>query len=128
MTKEEIEKENKRLTELLNHSNVRLAEEQLQNVELEEENEQLKIKIKALESANKAMVKEIDDMSSGGIGILSKITKLEEEKCELLGLIQAKDKLIEKMKRCYNCKFNDKFIDVPCDDCEENYSKWELAE
>ena len=27
------------------------------------------------------------------------IVKLEKEKCELLGLIQAKDKLIEKMKR-----------------------------
>lgn len=82
---EEIEKENKRLTELLNRSNVRLAKEQLKNV------------------------------------------ALEKEKCELLGLIQAKDKLIEKMKRCYNCKFNLKFVDVPCDDCD-NYSKWELAE
>ena len=34
---------------------------------------------------------------------------------------------IEKMKRCYNCKFNLKFVDIPCDDCD-NYSKWELVE
>ena len=34
------------------------------------------------------------------------IVKLEKEKCELLGLIQAKDKLIEKMKRCKNCEFS----------------------
>ena len=54
---------------------------------------------------------------------LDKIKELEKEKCELLGLIQAKDKLIEKM----NCKFNLKFVDVPCDDCD-NYSKWELVE
>lgn len=58
---------------------------------------------------------------------LDKIEELEKEKCELLGLIQAKDELIEKMKRCYNCKFNLKFVDVPCDDCD-NYSKWELVE
>ena len=53
-----LEKEIKRFTELLNRSNVRLAEEQLKNKEL------------------------------------------EKEKCELLGLIQEKDKLIEKMKSC----------------------------
>lgn len=89
---EELEKENKRLTELLNHSNVRLAEEQLQNVEL------------------------------------------EEEKCELLGLIQAKDKLIKKMKSCGNCKWcsNQCCIEnfenpISYRGCE-NYSKWELAE
>lgn len=58
---------------------------------------------------------------------LDKIKELEKEKCELLGLIQAKDKLIEKMKRCYNCKFNLKFVDVHCDDCED-YNKWELVE
>lgn len=34
---EELEKENKRLTELLNRSNVRLAEEQLKDAELEKE-------------------------------------------------------------------------------------------
>ena len=107
----------------------------------EEEIEELKIKVKALEDANKAMVKEIDDMSSGGIGILIKITKLKEEneelkkeKCELLGLIQAKDKLIEKMKSCGNCKwcsnqccienFENPISHRGC----ENYSQWELAE
>ena len=30
---------------------------------------------------------------------------LEKEKCELLGIIQEKDKVIEKMKCCLNCNF-----------------------
>ena len=36
---------------------------------------------------------------------LDKIKELEKEKCELLGLIQEKDKLIEKMKCCATCKY-----------------------
>ena len=65
---------------------------------------------------------------------LDKIKELEEEKCELLGLIQAKDKLIEKMKCCGNCKwcsnqccienFENPISHRGC----ENYSQWELAE
>lgn len=51
---------------------------------------------------------------------LDKIKELEKENEQL-------KQQIEKMKRCYNCKFNDKFVDVPCDDCD-NYSKWELVE
>lgn len=36
---------------------------------------------------------------------LDKIKELEKEKCELLGLIQAKDEQIEKMKCCATCKY-----------------------
>ena len=32
------------------------------------------------------------------------IAELEKEKCELLGIIQAKDELIKKMKCCENCR------------------------
>ena len=32
------------------------------------------------------------------------LSNLEKEKCELLGLIQAKDEQIEKMKCCSNCE------------------------
>ena len=32
------------------------------------------------------------------------VAKLEKEKCELLGIIQAKDEVIEKMKCCENCR------------------------
>ena len=65
---------------------------------------------------------------------LDKIKELEKEKCELLGLIQAKDKLIKKMKSCGNCKwcsnqccienFENPISHRGC----ENYSQWELAE
>lgn len=54
------------------------------------------------------------------------IERLEKEKCELLGLIQAKDKLIEKIKHCTNCKF--KINEEHCGDCDEDYSNWRLAE
>ena len=33
---------------------------------------------------------------------------------------------IEKMKRCFNCKYHNKFIESKCGECED-YSKWELA-
>ena len=56
------------------------------------------------------------------------IVKLKKEKCELLGLIQAKDKLIEKMKRCKNCEFSIPICDTHCQDCDEHYSNWRLAE
>ena len=34
---------------------------------------------------------------------IEKGEQLEKEKCELLGIIQEKDKVIEKMKLCANC-------------------------
>ena len=60
--------------------------------------------------------------------LLRDVERLEKEKCELLGLIQAKDKLIEKMKRCKNCEFNFPICDTHCQDCDEHYSNWRLAE
>ena len=63
---------------------------------------------------------------------LDKIKELEKEKYELLGLIQAKDELIEKMKCCGNCKFSPRFIirEEICISCinSSNKNKWELAE
>lgn len=38
--------------------------------------------------------------------------------------IEERNKQIEKMKHCYNCKFNLKCNDIHCDDCED-YNKWE---
>lgn len=34
---------------------------------------------------------------------------------------------IEKMKRCFNCKYHDKFVESKCGECED-YSKWEIKE
>lgn len=72
----------------------------------------------------------------------SKITELEKEKCELLGIIQGKDKVIaelkvqnEKMKCCENCKNRKGWKgEKPCLDCKFNQfgegteDKWEVAE
>ena len=63
---------------------------------------------------------------------VDKIAELEKEKCELLGFIQTKDKLIEKMRCCSNCKFSPRFIirEEKCIRCikTSNKSEWELAE
>ena len=53
--------------------------------ELEKENAELKAKANALENANKAMVKELDDMTSGGISVLKNVVRSKEQ------LVQAKE-------------------------------------
>lgn len=70
----------------------------------------------------------IDGFKDGATFGYDKANELEKEKCELLGLIQAKDKLIEKMKRCKNCEFSIPICDTHCQDCDEHYSNWRLAE
>lgn len=56
---------------------------------------------------------------------VDKIAELEKEKCELLGLIQEKDEVINKMRNCANCKW--KCTAIKHKICI-NYDKWELAE
>ena len=68
---------------------------------------------------------EQDLMASDTIVKKEFVDNLEKEKCELLGLIQAKDKLIIKMKNCTNCKC--KCTAIKHKICK-NYDKWELAE
>ena len=34
---------------------------------------------------------------------------------------------IEKMKMCFNCKYQNKFVESKCGECED-YSKWEIKE
>lgn len=53
--------------------------------ELEKENIGLKTKIIALENANRAMLKELDNMTSGGIGVLKTVVRNKEK------LIEAKE-------------------------------------
>lgn len=48
------------------------------------------------------------------------IKELQEEIAELKAQI-------EKMKRCFNCKYQNKFVESKCDECED-YSKWEIKE
>ena len=41
--------------------------------------------------------------------------------------IESLKEQIEKMKRCFNCKYQNKFVESKCGECE-NYSKWEIKE
>ena len=47
--------------------------------ELEKENAELKTKVTALENANRAMVKELDDTTNVGLNILQNVVKNKEE-------------------------------------------------
>lgn len=85
---------------------VAIAESELQRFrELKTENTLLKVQIESLKKEN------------------------EQEKCELLGIIQQKDKLIKKMKCCENCKhqYYENGINYCNNRCRENlYNNWEL--
>ena len=71
------------------------------------------------------------------LGLLEDKERLENEKCELLGIIQQKDEIIRKMRLCDNCKHRLKVAEMevldlqkdelrePCNVCE-NYDKWEI--
>ena len=63
--------------------------------------------------------------------LTDKCRSIEQEKCELLGLIQAKDELIEKMKCCENCRHYFKDSETGCklpDDACFEMSAWECKE
>lgn len=55
------------------------------------------------------------------------VIHLEQEKCELLGIIQKKDELIQNMRCCYNCDvyLNDDAYDL-CKLCKD-YSNWGVS-
>ena len=60
--------------------------------------------------------------------ILKENEQLKLEKCELLGIIQKKDELIEKMKRCGNCKHHLRDCQNSLICVNNNHKDWELAE
>lgn len=51
--------------------------------------------------------------------------------CKLIGEQKRKiiklEAQIEKMKMCFNCKYQNKFVESKCGECED-YSKWEIKE
>lgn len=55
------------------------------------------------------------------------VERLENDKCELLGIIQQKDELIKKMKCCGNCIYRGECDLSGYKECK-NFDKWELAE
>lgn len=60
------------------------------------------------------------------------VIHLEQEKCELLGIIQKKDELIQKMICCENCKHFSINAEDEYDCCKSynctNFDKWEFAD
>ena len=65
--------------------------------ELEKENTKLK-------ETNNTLYESVMKVGKRNNELKAQVERLEKEKCELLGLIQEKDKLIEKMKCCENCR------------------------
>lgn len=63
--------------------------------DLEKKNAKLKTKVTALENANRAMVKELDDMTSGGVSVLKNIVRSKEQ------LTKAKE-IIKNCLRLWN--------------------------
>ena len=70
---------NEKLTKMLRHIAGQTYQNQTKVVDLEKENAELKTKVTALENANRAMVKELDDTTSGGLNILQNVVKNKEE-------------------------------------------------
>lgn len=54
--------------------------------------------------------------------------QLKQEKCELLGIIQSKDELIEKLICCGNCKHHLRDCQNSLICVNNNHKDWELAE
>ena len=79
-----------------------------------------------------------EDLKHKKIAIQSRkarIKNLEEEKCELLGIIQGKDKVIKdfeaqisEMRCCENCNNFRHRIDHRCNTECKNLSKWEMKQ
>lgn len=61
----------------------------------------------------------LEEVKAKCLKMVAHVKNLEQEKCELLGIIQKKDELIEKMKCCSNCKHFNKENDLEyCWNCE----------
>ena len=62
--------------------------------ELEKENAELRTTTVALENANKAMSKELDDMTSGGISVLKNVVRSKEQLTQAKGLLKKIEKIV----------------------------------
>lgn len=60
----------------------------IKNKRLEKENTELRTKVTALENANRAMVKELDDMTSGGLSVLENVVRNKEQLTKAIEIIK----------------------------------------
>lgn len=67
-------------------------------INLEKENAELKTKATALENANRAMVKELDDTTSGGLSVLENVVRNKEQLTKAKELLK---RFIEKSNPIY---------------------------
>lgn len=77
---EKLEKENANLNanlKVLRKYELNIAKLEIEK--LEKENAELRTKTTALENANRVMVKELDDMTSGGISVLKNVVRSKEQ-------------------------------------------------
>lgn len=63
--------------------------------ELEKENTELRTKTTALENANRAMVKELDEMTSGGVSVLENVVRSKEQ-------LAKAESLITRLSTCFS--------------------------
>lgn len=71
-----LRKENKELRD--NYDGYKaVAEPEIER--LKKENAELRIKVTALENANRVMVKELDDTTSGGLSVLKNVVRSKEQ-------------------------------------------------
>lgn len=56
--------------------------------ELEKENAELRTKTTALENANRAMIKELDEMTSGGVSVLENVVRSKEQLAKAKEIIE----------------------------------------
>ena len=90
--------------------------------------------------------KYLDDVNEEMLNRFNRLAELEEENEKLkgdlelwesgacrainldkCGVVKELKEQIEKMKRCFNCKYHNKFVESKCGECED-YSKWEINE
>ena len=74
-----LQKENADLKKACDETQELLDKQIEATYKLDKENAELKTKVTALENANRAMVKELDDTTSGGLNILQNVVKNKEE-------------------------------------------------
>ena len=78
----------------------------------------------------------LEEVKAKCLKMVAHVKNFEQEKCELLGIIQKKDELIEKLKCCENCKHRHFWgNNLGCNldlenqfECENNCHKyWEIV-
>lgn len=80
-----------------------------------------------LPSDSKELKKDYLKLRSENTLLGERCNQLLIDKGKLTDKVKELEAQIEKMKRCFNCKYHNKFVESMCGECE-GYSKWEIKE